>query len=186
MTFIAYGIIACEIGFWLVLAAGLAARYLLRQRKLSSILLLCVPALDLALLTLITWDILVNEATADFAHGLGAVYLGFTVAFGHQIISRADEWAAHRFSDGSAPVKPPRTGPLRVRYEWGQWARMVLCAVISSAVLGVIVLVVDDPNRTAELIAWFGRVWLATLVWLIGWPVWESVKLPLASSSAER
>lgn len=175
MNFIVYGIIACEIGFWLMLALGLSARYLARMKRLSSVLLLCVPLLDLLLLSLIAWDLLVSGATAEFAHGLGAVYLGFTVAFGHQIIANVDAWFAHRFAGGPAPVKAPTVGIAQVRHEWGQWGRMLLCAVIASAVLGAIVLVVGDPARTSELTNWFGKVWLVTAVWFVGWPVWVSV-----------
>ena len=175
MSIIVIGIIACEIGFWVVLGLGLATRYLLRMRRLSNVLLLCVPLLDLALLSFIAWDLLVNRAVADGAHGLGAIYLGFTVAFGHQLIGRVDRWFAHRFAGGPEPTKPPRTGAAKLRYEWAQWARMLLCAVIASAVLGAIVLLVDDPSRTGELTEWFGRVWLVTAVWLLGWPVWHTV-----------
>ncbi|MFF8818774.1 hypothetical protein ACF07D_12340 [Leucobacter sp. NPDC015123] len=175
MNIIVIGILACEIGFWAVLAAGLAARYLLRLRRLSSVLLLCVPLLDLLLLALITWDLVVNGATATFAHGLGAVYLGFTVAFGHQIIGRVDAWFAHRFAGGPVPVKPPKVGSAHVRYEWQQWGRMLLCAVIASVIIGAIVLVVGDSARTAELAGWIGRVWLVTGIWFVGWPLWLTI-----------
>src|SRR5690606_25332885 len=37
---IVIAILACEIGFWIVLLAGLATRYLLRLRRLSTVLLL--------------------------------------------------------------------------------------------------------------------------------------------------
>lgn len=166
------GIVACEIGFWVVLGAGLGARYLLRLRRLSSVLLLCVPVLDLLLLALITWDMLINGATADFAHGLGAIYLGFTVAFGHQIIGRVDAWFAHRFAGGPPPFKAPKSGRAYVRYEWQQWGRMLLCAVIASVVLGSIILLVGNASRTAELAGWIGRIWLLTGIWFVGWPVW--------------
>lgn len=175
MNIIVIGILACEIGFWVVLALGLTARYLLRLRKLSTVLLLCVPLLDVLLLSLIAWDLLANGTTADFTHGLGAIYLGFTVAFGRQIIARVDVWFAHRFAGAPAPVKPPKSGLPRLKYEWGQWFRMLLCAIVTSTVLGGITLLVDDPARTGELIAWLARVWIVTGVWLIGWPVWYSV-----------
>ncbi|WP_449278990.1 hypothetical protein [Leucobacter sp. GX24907] len=169
------GILICEIGFWVLLLGGLAARYLLRWRRVSTVLLLCVPLLDVLLLSLIAWDLLVNDATADFTHGLGGVYLGFTVAFGHQIISRVDARFAHRFAGGPTPVKPPKSGLAQVKYEWGQWARMLLCAALTSAVLGGIVLLVGDLARTGELLGWIGRIWLVTVIWLIGWPVWVTV-----------
>lgn len=176
MNIIVIGILACEIGFWAVLGLGLAARYLLRLKRTSTVLLLCVPLLDVALLSLIAWDLLANGAVADFTHGLGAVYLGFTVAFGHQIITRVDAWFAHRFADGPEPWRPPKTGAPYVRYEWAQWLRMLLCAVIASAVLGGITLLVGDPARTGELVGWIGRVWLATAIWFVGWPVWATIR----------
>lgn len=175
MNIIVIGILACEIGFWVVLALGLGARYMVGLRRLSTVLLLCVPVLDALLLALIAWDLLVNGTTADFTHGLGAIYLGFTIAFGHQIIARVDAWFAHRFADGPAPGRVPKSGIVRVKYEWVQWFRMVLCAVITSAVLGGITLLVADPSRTSELVAWIARVWLVAGIWLIGWPVWYSV-----------
>jgi hypothetical protein len=174
MNTIVIGIIGCEIGFWVVLAIGLAARYLLKLRTLSSALLLCVPLLDVLLLCLIAWDLLANGKTADFTHGLGAIYLGFTIAFGHQIITRVDAWVSHRFAGGAAPKPVPKSGLVRLKYEWGQWLRMLLCAVITTAVLGGILILIGDPARTDELAAWIARVWLVTGVWFVGWPVWYS------------
>lgn len=168
-------ILACEIGFWVVLFGGLATRYLLRMRRLSTVLLVCVPLLDVALLSLITWDLGVAGATADFTHGLGAVYLGFTIAFGHSIITRVDAWFAHRFAAGPEPAKAPKHGRARLAHEWKDWGRMVLCAVIATVVLGGITWLVDDAARTAELVGWIWRVWLVTGIWLVGWPIWATV-----------
>lgn len=184
MSIIVFGIIACEIGFWVVLFSGLAARYLLRRRRLSSVLLLSVPALDVLLLALIAWDLLVNGATAEFAHGLGAVYLGFTVAFGHQIIARVDAHFAHRFAGGPEPVKVPKTGPVRVRYEWSQFLRVLVVAAIACAVLGGIILLVGDPSRTEELSKWFGRVGLIASIWFLTGPVWAAGEQLLRPVSA--
>jgi len=169
------GIIACEVGFWLVLVAGLGARYILRWFTLSRVLLVCVPLLDLALLALIAWDLVANGATAEFEHGLGALYLGFSLAFGHRIITVADGWFAHRFAGAAAPRSIPKHGRERVVHEWKSWARMVVAAVIASAVLGTIIWLVDDAARTTELAAWIARVWFVTAIWLVGWPVWVSV-----------
>lgn len=175
MDLIVIGIVACEVGFWVVLSAGLVARYLFRRRRLSSLLLLCAPVLDLLLLALIAWDLVLNGAKASFAHGLGAVYLGFTVAFGHQVIARVDAWVAHRFAGGPQPVRPPKSGLAQLQYEWREWLRMLLCAVVASAVLLAMVWLVGDAARTIELWGWLRRVWLVTGVWLVGWPIWLSV-----------
>ena len=40
-------IIACEVGFWVLLGCGLAARYVLRAKLLSTVLLLAVPLLGI-------------------------------------------------------------------------------------------------------------------------------------------
>lgn len=173
---IVIAILACEIGFWIVLFGGLATRYLLRRKRLSAVLLLCVPLLDIALLSLIAWDLAVAGAAADFTHGLGAVYLGFTVAFGHALIARVDAWFAHRFAGGPEPTKVPRAGRARLVHEWKEWGRMVLCALTVTLVLSAIIWFVGDPPRTAELVSWIWRVWLVTGIWLVGWPVWETVK----------
>ncbi|MBP1326322.1 hypothetical protein JOF28_001554 [Leucobacter exalbidus] len=175
MSIIVWGIIACEVGFWVVMLLGLAARYLLRLQRLSTALLLSVPVIDVLLLTLIAWDLLANRAVADFAHGLGAVYLGFTVAFGHQLISTVDAHFAHRFGGGPAPTKRPKTGPAHVRYEWQQWLRALLAGAIASLVLGAIILLVGDPARTAELANWYPRIGLVLVIWLITGPLWDLV-----------
>ena len=50
-------IVACEIGFWVVLAAGLVSRYVLRRRRLSTALLAAVPLVDLVLLVVSVLDL---------------------------------------------------------------------------------------------------------------------------------
>src|SRR5687767_3263233 len=95
-------IVACEISFWALIAAGLASRYLLGRRRLGAALLVCVPVVDLVLLVATVID-LAGGAVADFGHGLAAAYIGFSVAFGHSLIRWADERFAHRFAGGPPP-----------------------------------------------------------------------------------
>lgn len=90
-------IVACELGFWVVLAAGLLARYGLRWPRIGAALLLCVPLVDLVLLGATVVD-LRGGATATAAHGLAAAYLGFSVAFGHRTIRSLDQRVAHLYS----------------------------------------------------------------------------------------
>lgn len=172
MSWILMGIVGAEIAFWVVLFAGLGARYLLRMRRLSSVLLALVPVVDVLLLTLITVDLL-GGATAEFAHGLGAVYLGFTIAFGHSLIRRVDGWFSFRFAGGPKPVRVPKHGPERLRHEWVSFARMVLTATIASAVILGISWLVGDPARMSGFTQWLPRVWLVVLIWLATGPVWE-------------
>jgi hypothetical protein len=65
-------IAGCEIGFWVVLLAGLSARYLLGLRRVGAVLLAGVPLVDLVLLIAAILH-LRSGATADFTHGLAAV-----------------------------------------------------------------------------------------------------------------
>ncbi|RQX50832.1 hypothetical protein DLJ57_10885, partial [Micromonospora chalcea] len=90
-------IVGCEVAFWVVLLAGLIARYPLRRPRLGAALLIAVPVVDLVLLAATMID-LRRGATATFAHGLAAAYLGFSVAFGHRMVRWADERFAHRFA----------------------------------------------------------------------------------------
>ena len=97
-------IIGCEIAFWVVLVAGLLARYVAKAPRLGLALLICVPLVDLVLLIATVVD-LRSGATAEWAHGLAAVYLGFSVAYGHQMITWADGWAAYFWGSGPRPSK---------------------------------------------------------------------------------
>ena len=162
-------IIACEIGFWVVLAAGLVARYGLRRPRLGAALLICVPLVDLVLLAATTAD-LARGATAGFGHGLAAAYIGFSVAFGPGIIRWADQRFAHRFSDGPEPTRPPRHGRERTRYELREFGKATLAWAIACALLLVAIVIVGDADRTSQLEGWIGRLTLVLAIWAI-WPV---------------
>ncbi|MFZ0157647.1 MAG: hypothetical protein WAL50_01345 [Kineosporiaceae bacterium] len=169
-------IVACEIGFWVVLGAGLMARYMLRLRRTGAVLLTGVPLVDLALLGFTVVD-LRRGTPAELAHGLAAVYLGFSVAFGHAMVRWADVRAAQRFAGGPAPAPKPYSGTwARARHEWREFAKAGLAVGISSALLLGGVLLVGDRSDTAALEAWLPRLGLALVAWLVAWPVWESVR----------
>lgn len=167
-------IAACEIGFWVVLGAGLVARYVLRMRRLGAVLLVCVPLVDLVLLVATVVD-LRRGATANFTHGLAAAYIGFSIAFGHSMIRWADQRFAHRFADGPPPWKPPKGGWGRTRYEWREWGKGVLGAAVACSLLGLGVLMVGDADRTAELVAWIYRLGIAIAIWFVAFPLWATL-----------
>ena len=102
-------ILACEVGFWVVLLMALAVRYLLAKERLSRALLLCLPLIDLLLLIFTALDLRRGSA-ATFAHGLAAAYVGFTVAFGGIAVKWADAHFAHTFAAGPVPAKAPSLG----------------------------------------------------------------------------
>ncbi|MEW1721899.1 hypothetical protein [Streptomyces sp. NPDC093109] len=146
-------IIICEVGFWVLLAGGLALRYLARLPRLGGAVLLLEPLLEVVLLTVTVID-LRNGAEPDWKHGLAALYIGFTVGYGHYTVKRIDGWAAHRFAGGPPPVRPPRYGMARARYEGGLWLRTVVAASVALVLLQLAIAYVGDASRTGPLADW--------------------------------
>ena len=146
-------IAAAEIGFWVLLAAGLAVRYLLRRRRASTVLLACVPLVDVLRLAATALD-LRNGAEPSFGHGLAALYLGFTVAYGHYMIRWADGHAAHRLDGAPRPPKPPRYGKARARHEWRLWLMTLVAVALALAVLEAMAAIVGDADQAAPLRGW--------------------------------
>ncbi|WSA44161.1 hypothetical protein OIE51_08025 [Streptomyces sp. NBC_01803] len=167
-------IAAAEVGFWLLLVAGLAARYPLRMPRLGGALLLCVPLIDVLLLAAAAVDLRRGEEPSA-AHGLAALYLGFTVAYGHYVIGWADRHAAHRWAGGPRPEKPPRFGTARASHEWRIWRMTLVAVVIALAVLQAMIWAIDDAGRTEPLRGWqftalrvlgiHGLIALSYMVW---------------------
>jgi len=154
-------IIGCEIAFWLFVAAGLAARYLLRRKTLGAALLLCTPLVDLVLLVAAVLHVK-SGATADMTHGIAAVYIGVSVAYGHRMIRWADVRFAHRFAGGPAPVKPPKGGPEHARNERIGWFMHLLAWVIGCAILLGMIAIANAPERT-EALQQMIRIWSSVL-----------------------
>jgi len=167
-------LIGCEVGFWLLLGLGLASRYLWNRRRLSTALLICVPLLDVILLTAAVIDMR-GGATADLRHGLAAAYLAYSIVFGHRTIRWADAKFRHRFADGPPPWKPPAGGMARARYEWGVWLRLVLAYAVACALLLGLVWLVNEPSRTGALINFMYdmlKVPLIALLWPLSYTLW--------------
>ncbi|MFJ5222108.1 hypothetical protein [Streptomyces sp. NPDC088400] len=146
-------IIICEVGFWVLLAAGLALRYLAKKPRLGAAVLLLEPLLEVVLLVVTTID-LKNGAEPDWKHGLAVIYIGFTVGYGHYTIKRIDARVAHRFAGGPPPVKPPRYGMARARYEGKLWLRTVVAAAVAATLLQLAIWYVGDASGTESLTGW--------------------------------
>jgi hypothetical protein len=163
----------CEIGFWVLLAAGLAARYLLRWRRTSVLLLVATPLLDVVLLIATMFD-LSRGAEATAVHGLAAAYLGFSVAFGHSTIRWVDARVHHRFAGGPPPPKLPKYGPARIRHEWREWVKCLLAVAIACAVMLFLIFVIADPANTRALWGpggWISRLGIVLGIWFVVGPV---------------
>jgi hypothetical protein len=167
-------IVACEVAVWVLLAAGLALRYLARMPKLSVAVLLCEPLLE-AVLLVVTAAGLRGGATPNATHGLAAVYIGFTVTHGHYLIRWADGHAAHRLAGGPPPVRRPKYGWGRTVHEWKMSARAVLGAGIAAGLLQCAVWYVGAGPRSAPLRDWqhlMGVVAVISVLIALGYTVW--------------
>lgn len=149
-------IIACEIAFWVLLVVGLSLRYLAKLPKAGAVVLLCEPLLEVVLLVATAID-LRNGSEGIWTHGLAAVYIGFTIAFGPYMIRWADAHFAHRFAGGPPPPKPPKYGKARTVHEWKFALRTLGAAVIAAGLLQCAVWYVGS-GETGTLVAWQTRM----------------------------
>ncbi|MGW3986038.1 hypothetical protein [Streptomyces sp. NPDC004830] len=153
-------IAACEVGFWVLLAAGLAFRYLLRMPRTGLALLLCEPLLEVVLLVATAVD-LRNGADPDWTHGLAALYIGYTAGHGHRTVTWLDGHAAHRLGGAPKPAGPPRFGLARARHEGKVWLGTLVGAVVATGLLQLAIRYVDDPSRVTSLESWRWVAWRA-------------------------
>ncbi|MER5890178.1 hypothetical protein ABT160_40665 [Streptomyces sp. NPDC001941] len=154
-------IVICEVGFWVLLAAGLAARYLLRMPRTGAALLLCEPLLEVVLLVVTAID-LRNGAEPSWTHGLAALYIGYTAGHGHRTVKWLDGHAAHRFGGAPRPAGPPEYGMARARHEGAVWLGTVVAAAVASVLLLAASWYVGDASRTGPLHAWIFQAWRVT------------------------
>ena len=169
-------IIGAEIAFWVVLLAGLLARYLCRRRRLGGWLLVAVPLVDVVLLVLTVLD-LRSGAEPEAVHGLAAVYLGFSVAFGHRMVQWADVRVAHRVAGGPPPDRMAPGGTReRLRAEWADFGRALLAVAISVVLLLGASALAGEAADTTALLSWIPRLGIVLAVWFIGWPLVETFR----------
>ncbi|GAA3152282.1 hypothetical protein ACFQ0X_15170 [Streptomyces rectiviolaceus] len=154
-------IIICEVGFWLLLAGGLALRYWAKMPRASIAVLLCEPVLEVVLFVVTAID-LKNGAEPDWKHGLAAVYIGYSIALGHYTIKWVDVRVAHRFA-GGPPPSTPKYGMARAIHEWKLAARWILAGLIAMALLQGAVWYVGGDGDIGSL-----RMWQQRMLWLIG------------------
>jgi len=176
-------IVACEVGFWLLLAAGLLARYALRRPRVGAAMLLLTPLVDVVLLVATTID-LRRGAEASVVHGLAAIYIGVSVAFGSAMVRWADVRMAHRLGNGPAPTPPPKRGRAHARHERLQWARHALAWAVGSALVVLAWLLVGDPGRSERLLQ-TAQLWTLVLV-IDGVVSWSYTFSPRPEPDQER
>lgn len=152
-------IIGCEIAFWIFVLAGLACRYVWGRKRLGAALLICSPVVDVILLAATVID-LQGGAEARLSHGLAAVYIGASIAFGGPMIRWADVRFAYWTRGGARPQK--RYGEEHARHERQMWFRHLLAWAIGGAILYGIARLAGAEDRTSDLMPVM-RVWSLVL-----------------------
>lgn len=165
-------IVGCEAAFWVVLLLALVARYLWRRERLSRVLIWSLPVLDVLLLTFTAMD-LRTGVPATFAHGLAAVYVGFTIAFGSLAVRWADRHFAYRFAGGPPPPQSPTGRWLAVRDELWLWLRCILAWFITLALIGLLIEFLDDDTLTQPLQLWYRVAVVSVILWFFFGPLWS-------------
>lgn len=164
-----YAIIACEIGFWVLIALGLLARYPLGMSRLGLVLLALTPVVDVALLAFTVID-LRSGGQPGLVHGVAALYLGFSVVFGKRSVEWADR--AYRRKVRGEHVVKPATGS-KLHREWVNFGLAVVAAGIAAVVLELCVVMAGGGVEAQTLRDWHPRLVLILVIWFITGPVWE-------------
>lgn len=176
-------IVVCEIAFWVAILSGLTARYLLRRPRLGAVLLVLAPIIDAVLLTLVAIDLL-GGGTASWHHGLAAVYIGVSVAYGKRMVDWADIRFKHRFAGGPAPVQ--LSGFAYTAKCWRDVLLTTLAVTIAAAILGVIILLVADSERTQALLDYFpilAIIFGIDFIWAVSYTIWPKKPTTVAPGS---
>ncbi|MFJ8268126.1 hypothetical protein [Peribacillus asahii] len=160
MNFIGWIIVACEIAFWIVIILGLVTRYIVKKPKLGFLLLALTPVIDMILLIVTGLD-LYNGATATAVHGIAAIYIGVSIAFGKSMI----QWADERFQyyvtkQGPKPIK--HYGYDYAKQYLKSWFHHVLAYSIGVGLLFALIYIIDHASRTEALMGTF-KVWSLVL-----------------------
>lgn len=160
MNYIAWMIVACEIGFWVVILLGLFTRYVLKKNKLGLFFLALTPVIDFVLFIATSLD-LYRGATATIAHAIAAVYIGVSLVFGKSLIQWADE--RFRYYVIKAGPKPVELFGIEyaVHYFKG-WGKHALSYLIGAGLLVGVIIYISDTTRTEAMFEVL-KVWTVVL-----------------------
>jgi len=129
---------------------------------------------------------LATGATASWHHGLAALYIGFSVTYGHRMIAWADTRFAHRFADRSLPVKP--TGLQYTKQCWADVFRTMAAVIIAAGIIAAMTWWVGQPARTEALTGWYGVLGIIVaieIIWAASYSIWpRKVKSPEPDNSS--
>ena len=162
-------ILACEIGFWVAIALGLITRYPLNRPRLGKALLYSTPLIDVLLLSFVVIH-LRSGVEPHLTHGIAALYIGFSIAFGHQVIERADRTYRRKINKESVP-EPQRGTPMQREIQ--SFGRALLAAAVAAAIIEITILAASNPMVAKTLRSWHQTLLIILGIWLVAGPVWQ-------------
>ncbi|MDO5512219.1 hypothetical protein [Corynebacterium sp.] len=174
-------ILIMEVTFWILLGLGLLLRYPLRRPRLGLTMFALTPLVDLTLLGLVVVD-LRGGAIPSWQHSMAAFYIGFSLMFGHAMITWADRQYRIRFRGESIP-RPRSTTP--VADEWRSFAKAVGAVGIAVVALEIVIALADSASATQLRGAWV-TAGVILVIWLLTGPVWASISAQIQPRSRAR
>ncbi|QFT88639.1 hypothetical protein FIU87_08290 [Bacillus sp. THAF10] len=160
MNMIAWMIVACEILFWVVIISGLVFRYVFNKKRTGIFLLALTPVVDLILIAITGFD-LYKGATATIAHGVAAIYIGISIAFGKSMINWADQQFKYYVTRNGEKQKKRYGKEFAFHYAKG-FLRHITAFIIGGCILAGMIYFINQPERTEALLHLL-RVWTLVL-----------------------
>ncbi|MGM8216269.1 hypothetical protein ACLIA0_11925 [Bacillaceae bacterium W0354] len=177
MNFIAWTIVACEIGFWVFIIAGLVTRYIFNQKKVGLFLLAMTPVVDLILIIVTGIDIY-QGAVPTIAHGIAPIYIAISIIFGKSMIKWADERFLYYVKrEGAKPVR--RIGIDHAKHSMKGSLQHVLAFIIGGAMLLFMIYYIGNNTDTMalqETLKVWGVIVIIDIVISISYFIWPREK----------
>ncbi|WP_285398269.1 hypothetical protein [Lysinibacillus sp. fls2-241-R2A-57] len=142
-------IITAEIAFWIVIILGLICRYVLKMPKLSILFFALTPVIDLLLVILTAMDLKAGTP-ASISHGIAAIYIGVSIAYGKTMIAWADEKFQQWFLK-SDHKKEPMTRMTKGKHEMKMLGQHIVAFIIGAGLLYAMSLFVGSNSDTSSL-----------------------------------
>ncbi|MGE7093070.1 hypothetical protein ACQKII_16765 [Lysinibacillus sp. NPDC048646] len=142
-------IITAEIAFWIVIIVGLICRYVFKMPKLSIFFFALTPVIDLLLVLLTAMDLKAGTP-ASTAHGIAAIYIGVSIAYGKTMIS----WADVKFQQWilkASIEKETLTGMAKGKHEMNMLGRHIVAYIIGAGLLYAMTLFIGSNTDTSPL-----------------------------------
>ena len=154
-------IIAAEIAFWFVILIALVCRYRFNKPKLSIFFFALTPVIDLLLILLTAMDLKAGTP-ASASHGIAAIYIGVSIAYGKTMIT----WADEKFQQWFLKVqieKQRLTGLAKGIHEVKMLGLHVLAYIISTSLLYAMIVFIGQHTDTSSLLQVM-KIWGIVLI----------------------